>query len=85
MFGESDGYDACLYADTDPDGGNVCYRHQGGNEHSVYSTDVVEGGVMGEKPKIGRANLVFLDSHVELRHSAPTNIFDPDAEFPASQ
>jgi prepilin-type processing-associated H-X9-DG protein len=78
MFGETDGYDACLYADTDPGGGNVCYRHLGGNEHSVYSTTIVEGGVAGQKPKIGRANLVYLDSHVELRRNAPTNLFDPD-------
>jgi prepilin-type N-terminal cleavage/methylation domain-containing protein/prepilin-type processing-associated H-X9-DG protein len=78
MFGESDGYDACLYADTDPYGGNVCYRHDGGNEHSVYSTVSYEGGLAGQKPKIGRANLVFLDAHVQLRRSAPTNIFDPN-------
>jgi prepilin-type N-terminal cleavage/methylation domain-containing protein/prepilin-type processing-associated H-X9-DG protein len=84
MFGESDGYDSCLYADTDPYGGNVCYRHAGGNEHSVYSPVAVEGGVSGHKPKIGRANLVFLDGHVELRHNAPTNLFDPDAISPAN-
>jgi prepilin-type N-terminal cleavage/methylation domain-containing protein/prepilin-type processing-associated H-X9-DG protein len=84
MFGETDGYDACLYSDTDPYGGNVCYRHLGGNEHSVHSTTTVEGGVAGHKPFIGRANLVFLDSHVELRNSAPTNIFDPDTRFPAA-
>jgi prepilin-type N-terminal cleavage/methylation domain-containing protein/prepilin-type processing-associated H-X9-DG protein len=84
MFGESDGYDACLYADTHPNGGNVCYRHLGGNEHSVYSTVSVEGGVVGQKPKIGRANLVYLDSHVELRRDAPTNLFDPDTLFPAA-
>jgi prepilin-type N-terminal cleavage/methylation domain-containing protein len=77
MFGETDGYDACLYADTDPYGVNVCYRHSGGNEHSVYSTDSVEGGAPGQVPKIGRANLVFIDSHVQLRNNAPTNIFDP--------
>jgi len=82
MFGESDGYDACLYGDNDPDGGNVCYRHDGGNEHSVYSTQTTEGGIPGHKPKIGRANIVFLDSHVELRHSAPTNMFDPRAKTP---
>ncbi len=81
MFGETDGYDACLYADTD--GGNVCYRHDGGNEHSVYSTTVTEGGVAGEKPKIGRANLVFLDSHAELRNNAPTNMFNPNSTSPA--
>jgi prepilin-type N-terminal cleavage/methylation domain-containing protein/prepilin-type processing-associated H-X9-DG protein len=84
MFGETDGYDACLYADTDPYGGNVCYRHLGGNEHSVYSTETVEGGVVGQKPRIGRANLVFLDSHVEFRRNAPTNLFDPDTPFPAN-
>jgi prepilin-type N-terminal cleavage/methylation domain-containing protein/prepilin-type processing-associated H-X9-DG protein len=82
MFGETDGYDACLYADTDPYGGNVCYRHAGGNEHSVYSSNPVEGGVAGQKPKIGRANLVFLDSHVEFRRSAPTNMFDPSCLVP---
>jgi prepilin-type N-terminal cleavage/methylation domain-containing protein/prepilin-type processing-associated H-X9-DG protein len=77
MFGETDGYDACVYADNDPYGGNVCYRHSGGNEHSVFSTDVIEGGIANAKPKIGRANLVFLDGHVELRRNSPTNIFDP--------
>jgi prepilin-type N-terminal cleavage/methylation domain-containing protein/prepilin-type processing-associated H-X9-DG protein len=85
MFGETDGYDACLYSDTDPYGGNVCYRHLGGNEHSVYSTTTVEGGVAGHKPKIGRANLVYLDGHVELRRNAPTNLFDPNTPFPAPQ
>ena len=83
MYGETDGYDACAYADTDPYGGNICYRHSGGNENSVYSSNPVEGGVSGQKPKIGRANLVFLDSHVELRHSSPTNVFDPNTPFPA--
>jgi prepilin-type N-terminal cleavage/methylation domain-containing protein/prepilin-type processing-associated H-X9-DG protein len=77
MFGETDGYDACVYDDTDPYGGNVDYRHSGGNEHSVLSTDVVEGGVANGKPKIGRANVVYLDSHVQLRKNSPTNIFDP--------
>ncbi len=85
MFGETDGYDACAYADTDPYGGNVCYRHSGGNEHSVFSNVTVEGGVPGRKPKLGRANLVFLDTHVELRRNAPTNIFDPNAPFPPSR
>jgi len=85
MFGETDGYDACVYADTDPYGGNVCYRHSGGNEHSVHSDVTVEGAVPGQKPKLGRANLVFLDSHVQLRRNAPTNIFDPNTPFPASQ
>ena len=82
LYGETDGYDACLYADTDPYGGNVMYRHSGGNENSVYSANPVEGGVAGQKPKIGRANLVFLDGHVELRHSSPTNAFDPNTTLP---
>jgi prepilin-type processing-associated H-X9-DG protein len=85
MFGETDGYDACAYADTDPYGGNICYRHSGGNEHSVFSTVVVEGGVPGQKPKFGRANVVFLDTHAEMRRTAPTNIFDPKAPFPAGR
>jgi prepilin-type N-terminal cleavage/methylation domain-containing protein/prepilin-type processing-associated H-X9-DG protein len=84
MFGETDGYDSCLYADTDPYGGNVCYRHLGGNEHSVYSSAIDEGGLTGRKPKLGRANLVYLDAHVELRRNAPTNLFDPDTLFPAA-
>jgi len=84
MFGETDGYDACLYADTDPYGGNVCYRHQGGNDHSVYSTTVVEGGVSGQKPKIGLANVVFLDAHAEMRKNAPTNMFYPNSPTPAA-
>jgi len=82
MFGETDGYDACVYSDTDPYGGNVCYRHSGGNEHSVRSPVQVEGAVPGRNPKLGRANLVFLDGHVELRRNAPTNIFDPAALIP---
>jgi prepilin-type N-terminal cleavage/methylation domain-containing protein/prepilin-type processing-associated H-X9-DG protein len=82
MFGETDGYDACIYADTDPYGGNVIYRHSGGNEHSVFSPNPVEGGVPGVKPKMGKANIAFLDNHVELRRNAPTNIFDPQCQIP---
>jgi len=82
LFAETDGYDACAYADTDPYGGNVCYRHSGGNEHSVYSTVVVEGGIAGHKPFMGRANAAFLDTHVETRRNSPTNIFDPNSPFP---
>ena len=83
MFAETDGYDACSYADTDPYGGNVCYRHSGGNEHSVYSSSSVEGGAPGQIPKICRANVVFLDSHLQLRHNSPTNIFNPLTPLPA--
>jgi prepilin-type processing-associated H-X9-DG protein len=73
----------CFRRHTDPYGGNVCYRHSGGNEHSVFSNVIVQGGVPGQKPKIGRANLVFLDTHVEFRRNAPTNIFDPKTPIPA--
>jgi len=78
LYAETDGWDACAYADTDPYGGNVCYRHSGGNENSVFSSNPVEGGVTGGKPVMGRANFCFLDGHVELRHTGPTNIFDPN-------
>jgi prepilin-type N-terminal cleavage/methylation domain-containing protein len=83
LFGETDGYDACAYADDDPGNGNICYRHSGGNEHSVYSTDPDEGFLAGKKPIIGRTNLVFLDSHVEKRKTAPTAVFDPQTAFPS--
>jgi prepilin-type N-terminal cleavage/methylation domain-containing protein len=88
MFAETDGYDACLYPDIDPSytgGGNVCYRHDGGNENSVHSTSPYEGDLPGRKPKFGRADFVFLDSHIELRRNAPTNIFDPNTPFQAPQ
>jgi prepilin-type N-terminal cleavage/methylation domain-containing protein/prepilin-type processing-associated H-X9-DG protein len=85
LFGETDGYDACAYADNDSYGGNIMYRHSGGNEHSVYSTAVDEGGIAGKKPTIGRANLVFLDTHVQLRNNSPSNVFDPQALTPSPQ
>ncbi len=70
MFGDTQGYDACLYPDTSSIA-NVCYRHSGGNDHSVFFD------MYGMKnTKRCRANGVFLDSHVELLRTAPTNIFD---------
>jgi prepilin-type N-terminal cleavage/methylation domain-containing protein/prepilin-type processing-associated H-X9-DG protein len=69
MFAETDGWDACVYPDTSAVA-NVCYRHSGGNEHStVYN----HYGVKNHK--LGRANAVFLDTHVEPLRRAPTNIF----------
>ena len=69
MFGETDGWDACVYPDTDPYA-NVCYRHSGGNEYStVFNYYNVKNA------KRGRANVVFLDSHVESLRTARTNIF----------
>ncbi len=67
MFGETQGYDALLYPDPHAIA-NVCYRHSGGSDHSVYYD------MYGVKnAKRGRAALVFLDSHVQLvRTSAPS-------------
>lgn len=69
MFAETDGWDACVYPDTNASA-NVCYRHSGGNE---FSTVVNHYNVKNFKR--GRANAVFLDSHTESIRSAPTNIF----------
>jgi len=70
MFAETDGWDACAYPDTDPTA-NVCYRHSGGNEYStVFNYYNVKNA------KRGKANGVFLDGHVQLLKSAPTNIFN---------
>ncbi len=69
MFGETQGYDACLYPDTSTIA-NVCYRHSGGSDHSViYDMYGVRNA------KRGRANLVMLDSHIEFVRAAPTNLF----------
>lgn len=69
MFGETDGWDACVYPDTNASA-NVCYRHSGGSE---YSTIINYYNI--KKAKRGRANVVFLDSHVQSIRSAPTNMF----------
>lgn len=69
MFGETQGYDALLYPDPHSIA-NVCYRHSGGSDHSVYYD------MYGLKnAKRGRANAVFLDSHVELRRNASNDVF----------
>ena len=70
LFADTDGWDACLYPDGDPSA-NVCYRHSGGNERSTET----DRGVKGVKAPKGRANAVFLDSHVELRRDAPKRLF----------
>ncbi len=69
MFAETDGWDACVYPDTNAYA-NVCYRHSGGNEYSTFFN------YYGKKFKRGRANAVFLDSHIESLRNAPTNIFE---------
>jgi prepilin-type processing-associated H-X9-DG protein len=70
IFGDSDGWDSCLYPDTNTYA-NVCYRHSGGNEKgSGY-----DHGVKGPAAKKGRANVAFVDGHVELRRDAPLRLF----------
>lgn len=69
MFAETDGWDACVYPDTNANA-NVCYRHSGGNEYSTAFN------YYGKKSKRGRANAAFLDTHIEALRSAPTNIFN---------
>jgi prepilin-type N-terminal cleavage/methylation domain-containing protein/prepilin-type processing-associated H-X9-DG protein len=69
MFAETDGWDACVYPDTNASA-NVCYRHSGGNEYSTFFNHY------GVKNHVkGRANVVFLDSHTESLRSVGTNIF----------
>lgn len=70
LYADTDGWDACLYADGQPTA-NVCYRHSGGNEKSAET----ERGVAGPKRPKGRANIVFVDTHVELRRTAPSRLF----------
>jgi prepilin-type N-terminal cleavage/methylation domain-containing protein len=69
MFAETDGWDACVYPDT-ATSANVCYRHSGGDEYSTAFN------YYGKKSKRGRANSVFLDTHIESLRSAPTNLFN---------
>ena len=68
FYADTDGWDACLYPDG---GGNVCYRHSGGNEKSAET----DRGITGTKRPKGRAVGVFVDTHVELLKKAPMRIF----------
>ena len=70
LYADTDGWDACLYADGEP-GANVCYRHSGGNERSSET----DRGVTGVKRAKGRAVAVFVDTHVELLRTAPRRMF----------
>ena len=72
MFADTDGWDACLYADTDATA-NVLYRHSGGTEWSTKTVRVTRRG--NRKALFGRANGVFLDGHAELMRSASNRIF----------
>jgi prepilin-type N-terminal cleavage/methylation domain-containing protein/prepilin-type processing-associated H-X9-DG protein len=71
LYGDTDGWDACLYPDG-VNGANVCFRHSGGNERSTDTDRGVAG--QAKKGKF-RANLGFGDGHVELRRAAPRRIF----------
>jgi prepilin-type N-terminal cleavage/methylation domain-containing protein/prepilin-type processing-associated H-X9-DG protein len=70
LYADTDGWDACLYADGMPTA-NVCYRHSGGNDKSAG----FDRGVAG--PKLGkfRANVTFADTHVELLRKTPDRLF----------
>ena len=70
LYADTDGWDACLYADGQSTG-NVCYRHSGGNEKSAD----MDRGVAGRKNPKGRANVVFVDTHIELVRKAPQRLF----------
>ena len=70
IYADTDGWDACLYADGQSTA-NVCYRHSGGNEKSADT----DRGVAGPKRPKGRANAVFVDTHVELLRKAPVRLF----------
>jgi prepilin-type N-terminal cleavage/methylation domain-containing protein len=73
LYADTDGWDACLYPDG---GGNVCYRHSGGNEKSSDT----DRGIVGQKRPKGRALAVFVDTHVELLRKAPARLFTPERD-----
>ena len=71
-----DGYNACLYPDeTDSGspigGGNVLYRHRGGNENSsFYKTSSTS------RKGFGSANSNYFDGHADiLKERAPDRLF----------
>ena len=68
LYADTDGWDACLYPDP---GGNVCFRHSGGNEKSSDT----DRGIVGQKKPKRRANAVFVDAHVSLIRKAPLSMF----------
>lgn len=72
LFADTDGWDACLYADSDATA-NVLYRHSGGSETSTKTVRVTRRG--GRPTVFGRANGVFLDGHIELLRHASNRIF----------
>jgi prepilin-type N-terminal cleavage/methylation domain-containing protein/prepilin-type processing-associated H-X9-DG protein len=73
IYGDTDGWDSCLYPDGQKNRSNVCYRHAGGSDAS--SETATERGVKAPKRGKRRANAAFFDSHVQIISKAPTNIF----------
>ncbi|MEW6156546.1 MAG: prepilin-type N-terminal cleavage/methylation domain-containing protein [Verrucomicrobiota bacterium] len=76
MFGDTDGWDACLYSDTAATA-NVLYRHSGGSEWFSTKTIRQTSRRRPAKIKFGTANLVFVDTHVEAVKKAPEKLFTP--------
>jgi len=70
LYADTDGWDACLYADSMPTA-NVCYRHSGGNDRSTSTERVTSGAKATKRLAMG----VFLDSHIEALRKAPARIF----------
>jgi prepilin-type N-terminal cleavage/methylation domain-containing protein/prepilin-type processing-associated H-X9-DG protein len=70
-YADTDGWDACLYPDGDPNTSNVCYRHSGGNDRSAEK----DRGVKDAKRGKFRANAAFADNHVESLRKAPVRLF----------
>jgi prepilin-type N-terminal cleavage/methylation domain-containing protein/prepilin-type processing-associated H-X9-DG protein len=70
MFADTDGWDACLYSDTDSTG-NVLYRHSGGGK---WSTKTIRAVRRGGRIIFGRANAVFIDGHIELLKKTPDRL-----------
>lgn len=77
MFADTDGWDACLYADTDSTA-NVLYRHSGGSERSSRTKRLTERS--NREVVFGRANGAFLDGHIELIRAAPREMFTLERE-----
>jgi prepilin-type N-terminal cleavage/methylation domain-containing protein/prepilin-type processing-associated H-X9-DG protein len=76
IYGDTDGWDSCLYPDGQTNRSNVCYRHSGGNDLSSETSKLAQQrGIKGPNPGKRRANVAFIDSHVRVISKAPTNMF----------
>ena len=77
LFADTDGWDACLYADSDSTA-NVLYRHSGGNEWSSRTKRLTQRSK--REVVFGRANAAFLDGHIALIREAPRELFTLERE-----